>query len=171
MNMSSSLKRLVWIAAVLLAGFWILTFLSFRTRVRTGGAELAMEFLARSPLGPLPAGATNVLFHSWSGPLTGETFLRFELGADEIEGFIKERAEISSLKPTETYSKDLQLLSWPKDESKLSPNARYYGSSGRPPDWWHPTILGNGRMYFLWPNAWLYLDEEFGTVWLKVVKG
>jgi hypothetical protein len=169
--MSSPIKRLVWIAAVLLAGFVILASFSFRTRVWTGGTELAMEFLARSPLGPLPAGATNVLFHRWGGPFTGEAFLRFELSPEEIETFIRERAEIASMKPKETYSAEHPLLPWPNDESKLSLDARYYGASGRPPDWWAPTILGTGRMYFLWPSAWLYFDEERGVVWFKVVKG
>ena len=140
-----------------------------------------MEFLAQSPLGPLPVGATNVLFHRWSGPFTGETWLRFELPPGDLAKFIAHSPALAGIEPKETYDHEHPLLPFPAEIYSnasvdlrgvvIHPGARFHGRAHSDPDWYVTTIVGKGRMYFLWPNAWLHLDEDRGIVWLKVVKG
>jgi hypothetical protein len=177
--MKSTSKRLIGIGILLLQGACVPLVLMWRIRTDSGGRESAERFLKDSRLGSLPAGSKNVVFRGWSGPFTGETWIRFELPPDDIEAFVAASQALSGIEPKETYDRDHPLYPFPDQFYRngpatlaaFPPGARFHSRNASDPEWYVTTIPGKGRMYFLWPSAWVYLDEERGIVWIKVVKG
>lgn len=125
----------------------------------SGSTRVKIErMLAHARLAPLPSSTTNLAYYQWNRFFTGETLARFELASQDLQAFLTNSPVLQEVpaKDTETFNANRQHL--PYRHPKF-------------PDWFDPSIRGNGRMYFIWPDKWIYLDEDKSTVWLRFVKG
>ena len=137
-------------------------------------AETQVRYLlahaGQSDFAPLPRSATNFAYYQWNGLFTGETYARVQMSSNDLKSFITNSWELSATKPKEIFTAAHQHL--PQSERSVTEGDHsYYFERTSAPDWFKPTIHGNGKAYFLWPDKYLYIDEDRGIVWVHFIKG
>jgi hypothetical protein len=166
--MSKRAKRSIYVAGT----FALLLALSVMAGCWASATTDVKQLLSEARLSPLPATATNVEYYQWNGLFTGETYVKFELSAEDMRKFISNSPALSDIKP-KIYDTNHQHIPYPVSTSDTSLEHDYFDQHPKFPSWFDMTVRGNGRKYVLpWgPNMWVLLDEDRHIVWLRLIKG
>jgi len=129
------------------------------------------NMLFRAKLSPLCPSATNVSYYQWNGLFTGETYAKFEFNKSDLRAFISNSPALQVIQPKEIYDKDHPHIPFPTNTAHIVTGPHYFYKHPRFPNWYDLTISGNGRMYCIWHDRYVYIDEDRSIVWLRFVKG
>ena len=137
-------------------------------------ANNVRALLKRAQLAPLPESATGVRIYRWSSPFSGEDFLRFTAGPNDIERFLADSPALQGREPTR-YSAQRMRLTYPDDfgtaSSKPVDGAEYVRPSYSAPSWYKYEVKGPARKYHVQPPRYqlpgeVLVDDETHTVYV-----
>ena len=162
----TGLSRARFLAACA-CSFWVLLASSGCTDSPYPGTVLRTGGLAR-----LPASATGVKTHSWRGFGGGELYLMFQATSEDISIFVDSSPGLNDLAPA-NFGPGHRYL--PEGHPEARRDDETYSVSSADPVWFRPTIMKQGRAYFVPAertddHAWakVIIDDEQNIVYVRV---
>lgn len=137
----------------------------------------AETILRHGRLGPLPQSATEIRVYDWSSPFSGEWYLSFRAGPEDIDKFL---AESSSLQGQEAAVFTRERMRLPEslhlsgtERLAADPNI-YFRNDSMAPEWFNPEIRERGREYGIPPqnhHNWgeVIVNDAEHVVYVRVI--
>ena len=170
----TKIKKQLWWWVIFLLPFVFFTSYHIYLTAPTVRAKSILEI---ANLAPLPESAQDIYVYTWSSPMSGEKYLRFQAEPDGIEQFINNSPILKDVE-YDIYNKDKMRLYDPKiyPYNKYDPNSshEYIVPRRSIPDWYREEIKGAGRRYEIQPEGYHYpgeviIDYENNIVYVKLV--
>ena len=157
---------------------WIILFLSPSLFLTFNSAYYSLprvkirQVISDGRLAEIPESAQNLKVYTWSSLFSGEGFICFEAGPEEIQKFINDSPGLKGIVP-KIYSEDKMHIPYPLNYDGNSTHD-YFTPDSSAPKWYKEQLRNKGRIYEIPPeeghnSGTVIIDDSTNTVYIKVI--